>query len=72
MRYLIVPEILYIILLLGSLLLSFASVVMVIRGIIKGNSKQYFIKWGIIFVVSLIIHLSTRTGVIVANTMIGG
>ena len=72
MRYLIVPEILYIILLLGSLLLSFASVVMIIRGIIKRNVKQYYIKWGIIFIISLVIHLSTRTGVIVANTMIGG
>ena len=44
MKYLIVPEILYIILLLGSLLLSFASVVMVIQGIIKRNVKQYYIK----------------------------
>lgn len=72
MRYLIVPEILYIILLLVSLILSFVSVFMIIKGIIRRNSKQYFIKWGIIFIVSLIIHLSTRTGMIVANTMIGG
>ena len=72
MRYLIVPEVLYIILLLGSLLLSFASVVMVIQGIINSNGKQHFIKWSFVFVISLVLHLSTRTGMIVANTMIGG
>ena len=66
-RYLIIPEIIYIILLLGSLIFSFVSIFMIIKGVIKGNSKQYFIKWGIIFVVSLIIHLSTRTGVIVVK-----
>lgn len=71
MRYLIISEILYIILLLGSLILSFVSVFMIVRGIIKRNVKQYFIKWGIIFFVLLVIHLSTRTGMIVANTMIG-
>ena len=72
MRYLIVPEILYIILLLGSLILSFVSAFMVVKGIINRNGKQHFIKWSIVFVISLVIHVSTRTGMIVANTMIGG
>ena len=72
MRYLIIPEILYIILLVGSLILSFVSAFMVVMGIIKRKRKQHFIKCFIVFVISLVIHLSTRIGMIVANTMIGG
>lgn len=72
MKYLIIPEFLYIVLLYGGIALSLVSVFMEIRGIIKKNEKQYFIKWCIILLVSIVIVALTTTRVIVANTMLGG
>jgi len=72
MRYLIVPEIIYIILLYGSIVLSLFSTFMNIRGIIKKSERGYFIKWCIVLLVALVVVALTTKGVVVANTMIGG
>lgn len=72
MKYLIVPEFIYVILFFGSIILSLVSVFMEIRGIIKKSRKRYFITWCIVLLAALVMVALTTTGVIVANTMIGG
>ena len=72
MKYLIVPEFIYVILFFGSIILSLVSVFMETRGIIKKCGKRYFIAWSISLLVALVVVALTTTGVIVANTMIGG
>ena len=72
MKYLIVPEFIYVIRFFGSIRLSLVSVFMEIRGIIKKSRKRYFIMWCIVLLVALVVVALTTTGVIVANTMIGG
>ena len=72
MKYLIIPEFIYIVLLYGGIALSLVSAFMVIRGIIKKSERKYFIKWCIVLLVALVAVALTTTGVIVANTMIGG
>ncbi len=72
MKYLIVPEFIYVILFFGSIILSLVSVFMEIRGIIKKSRKRYFIMWCIVLLAALVMVALTTTGVIVANTMIGG
>ena len=69
---LIIPEFIYIVLLFGGIALSLVSLFMGIRGLIKKRDKRYFIKWGIVLLLCLIAVVLTTTGVIVANTMIGG
>ena len=72
MRYLIIPESIYLILFYGSIILSLISVVMGIRGVFKKRGKQYFIVWSITLLLTLVVPVLTTTGVIVANTMLGG
>ena len=72
MRYLVLPEWMYMIILFGSLILTLISVFICIRGIVKKYGKQYFIKWCVIMLAAVVIHYFTRTGVIIANTMLGG
>lgn len=72
MKYLIVPEFIYVILFFGSIILSLVSVFMEMRGIIKKSRKRYFIMWCIVLLAALVMVALTTTGVIVANTMIGG
>jgi len=72
LRYLILPEWLYIIILLGSLILTLIAVIICLRGIVKMCEKQYLLKWMLILLVAVIIHYFSRTGVIIANTMLGG
>ena len=73
MKYrMIVPEFIYVIILFGGIALSIVSLFMDIRGIIKKTERQYFIKWGIVLLICLVAVILTTTGVIVANTMIGG
>ena len=72
MKYLIVPEFIYVILFFGSIILSLVSFFMGIRGFIKKREIRYFIKWGIVLLLCLVTLVLTTTGVIVANTMIGG
>ena len=72
MKYVIIPEFIYIILLYGDIILSIVSVLMGIRGMIKKREKRYFVKWCIVLAVSVVMVVLTTTGVIVANTMIGG
>ncbi len=72
MRYLILPEIIYAILLYGSMIVLVASGIMLIRGIVKKCVKNYFLMWGVILLISLALIALTTTGKIVANTMIGG
>ena len=72
MKYLVIPEILYMVLLYGGIALLLVSLFMGIRGIIKKSKRQYFIKWGIVLLVSLVAVVLTTIGVIVANTMLGG
>lgn len=68
----IVPEFIYVILFFGSIILSLVSVFMEMRGIIKKSRKRYFIMWCIVLLAALVMVALTTTGVIVANTMIGG
>lgn len=72
MKYLVIPEFIYIVLLYGGIALSLVSVFMNIRGIIIKSEKGYFIKWSIVLLVSLVAVALTTTGIIVANTMLGG
>ena len=69
---LIIPELIYIMLLYGGIVSSLVSFFMGIRGFIKKREIRYFIKWGIVLLLCLVTLLLTTTGVIVANTMIGG
>ena len=69
---LIIPELIYIMLLYGGIVLSLVSFFMGIRGFIKKREIRYFIKWGIVLLLCLVTVVLTTTGVIVANTMIGG
>ena len=73
MRYkMIVPEFIYMVLLFGGIAISLVSLFMGIRGIIKKRERCYFIKWSIVLLLCLVAVALTTTGVIVANTMIGG
>ena len=73
MKYrMIVPEFIYVIILFGGITLSLVSLFMNIRGIIKKTERQYFIKWSIVLFLALVAVALTRTGIIVANAMIGG
>ena len=73
MKYrMIVPEFIYVIILFGGITLSLVSLFMDIRGIIKKTERQYFIKWSIVLFLALVAVALTRTGIIVANAMIGG
>jgi len=69
---LIIPELIYIMLLYGGIVSSLVSFFMGIRGFIKKREIRYFIKWGIVLLLCLVAVVLTTTGVIVANTMIGG
>jgi len=69
---LIIPELIYIMLLYGGIVSSLVSFFMGIRGFIKKREIRYFIKWGIGLLLCLVAVVLTTTGVIVANTMIGG
>lgn len=70
--YLIIPEFVYIVLLYGGIALLVVSVLMGIRGMIKKRGKRYFVTWCIVLLVSLVAVVLTTTGVLVANTMLGG
>ena len=69
---LIIPEFFYIMLLCGGTVLSLVSLFIAIRGIIQKRERRYFIKWNIVWLLCLVAVALTTTGVIVANTMIGG
>ena len=70
--YLTIPEFVYIVLLYGGIALLVVSVLMGIRGMIKKRGKRYFVTWCIVLRVSLVAVVLTTTGVLVANTMLGG
>ena len=70
--YLTIPEFVYIVLLCGGIALLVVSVLMEIRGMIKKRGKRYFVTWCIVLLVSLVAVVLTTTGVLVANTMLGG
>lgn len=72
MMYLTIPEFVYIVLLYGGIALLVVSVLMGIRGMIKKRGKRYFVTWCIALLVSLVAVVLTTTGVLVANTMLGG
>lgn len=72
MMYLTIPEFVYIVLLCGGIALLVVSVLMGIRGMIKKRGKRYFVTWCIVLLVSLVAVVLTTTGVLVANTMLGG
>lgn len=72
MVYLTIPEFVYIVLLYGGIALLVVSVLMGIRGMIKKRGKRYFVTWCIVLLVSLVAVVLTTTGVLVANTMLGG
>ena len=72
MRYLTIPEFVYIALLYGGIALLVVSVLMGIRGMIKKRRMRYFVTWCIVLLVSLVAVVLTTTGVLVANTMLGG
>ena len=70
--YLTIPEFVYIALLCGGIALLVVSVLMGIRGMIKKRGKRYFVIWCIVLLVSLAAVVLTTTGVLVADTMLGG
>jgi len=70
MKNLIIPELIYIMLLYGGIVLSLISVFMGIRGLVKKREKRYFIKWSIVLLLCLVTVVLTTTGGVVANTMI--
>lgn len=70
--YLTIPEFVYIVLLYGGIALLVVSVLMGIRGMIKKRGKRYFVTWCIVLLVSLVAVVLATTGVLVANTMLGG
>lgn len=70
--YLTIPEFVYTVLLYGGIALLVVSVLMGIRGMIKKRGKRYFVTWCIVLLVSLAAVVLTTTGVLVANTMLGG
>ena len=70
--YLTIPEFVYIVLLYGGIALLVVSVLMGIRGMIKKRGKRYFVTWCIVLLVSLAAVVLATTGVLVANTMLGG
>lgn len=70
--YLTIPEFVYIVLLYGGIALLVVSVLMGIRGMIQKCGKRYFLTWCIVLLVSLAAVVLTTTGVLVANTMLGG
>ena len=72
MKYLIIPELIYIVLLYGSIVLFLVSLLMGIRGLVKKRKRRYFIKWSIVLLICFIAVILTTTGVIVTNTMMGG
>ena len=72
MRYLIVPEFIYIMLLCGGFILAFVSAFMSFQSIIKKRGQQHFVKWIMVLMAALAMVVMTTTGVIVANTMLGG
>lgn len=72
MMYLTIPEFVYIVLLCGGIALLVVSVLMGIRGMIKKRGKRYFVTWCIVLLVSLVAVVLTTTGVLVADTMLGG
>ena len=72
MKYLILPEIIYMGFLCGGIVVSLVSALMFIRGIIKKSERAYFKKWSIILLAALVVVALTITGVVVAETMIGG
>lgn len=72
-KWLVIPETLYFALLLLFGFLAVMSIIALFIGTVKKRKAKYFLRWGIVVVISAIYLTATmRLGWIVANTMIGG
>ena len=72
MKYVIVPEFLWVFFFYGGIIVAFVSLLMGVRGIIQKRERRYFFKWCVILAISIIAIALTITGVFTANTMLGG
>ena len=72
-KWLVIPETLYFALLLLFGFLAVMSIIALLIGTVKKRKAKYFLRWGIVVIISAIYLTATlRLGWIVANTMIGG
>ena len=72
-NWLAVPEILYLIINIASIVLCVLSLLFVILGLWKKKSKKYLIAWIIVLALSVtILYLTMVAHVIIADSMIGG
>ena len=72
-NWIAIPEMLYIIVSIASMVLCVLSLIFMVVGLRKKKSKKYFISWFSAFAVSsFVMYLIMVAHFIVANTMIGG
>ena len=70
--WLVVPEFLYLVLLIGGWLMVVISAGMTIVDAIRKKEKKCIIKWIVIMLIALAIAVMAMTGKIVPNTAFGG
>lgn len=69
--YLIVPQLLYNVLLIGSGGFSVIALTALLFGFLKGSHKTLLLWWAAVFLVAFIFLFFTGTGVIVGRAMLG-
>ena len=70
--YVIIPQFLYNIFLLGGSLASLAALGMLVKGIVQKKKKTYFIRWILILSISSLLFWLTYTGKLCGHMMVGG
>lgn len=72
-KWLVIPETLYIALLLLFVFLAVISIIVLVIGAMKKKKMKWFTLWGVVLLISAAYLIATLgLGWIVANTMIGG
>ena len=70
--YIIVPQFLYNIFLLGGGLTALAALGMLVKGAAQKKGKTYFANWGLLLFISCLLFWLSYTGKICGHRMIGG
>ena len=70
--YVIIPQFLYNIFLLGGSLASLTALGMLVKGIVQKKKKTYFIRWILILSISCLLFWLTYTGKLCGHMMVGG
>lgn len=70
--YVIIPQFLYNIFLLGGSLASLAALGMLVKGTVQKKKKTYFIRWILILSISSLLFWLTYTGKLCGHMMVGG